>query len=810
MKRLRVAQTHFSQIKTCISQNYFPQALKLSISFSPLLTYQTYALFIKSGDSLDPYLSTALISRFCKINDFSRALSFLLDTQNPDVITYNALISGVARFSQPEFVFELFNELRHLGLVPDVFTLSSLIKGCESFRENVIAHGVCVRLGFESRAFIVSGLIENYAKNGDVGSAERCFQECFGVDNVVYTAMVCGHVWNGEFERGKRGFVEMRGFGLELNEFSLSGVLGALFDVREGEQIHGFAVKMGFLYCSMYLSNAMMGMYSKCGSKVDAIKMFDEIPEPDVVSWTERIGAAVDGEEALECFRILQSIGLHINEYTLINVLSAIGGVKFLKAGQQLQALCHKTGYLQVVSVGNALVSMYGKCGQVHDARHLFANMISRDSVSWNSLIAACSENGFFCEALEVFCHMRDLALQPTIYTLASILETVSNSNCVRKGMQIHSHMIKCGFLLDDSMVSSLITTYGRCNCMDESKKLFAEISDVSLVHLNAMMTNLVHSGCYTDALQLFQETCRSCLEVDGKTFSVVLKACGAMTDMEQGRTIHSLLLKSGLFQDRFVESSLIDIYCKCGNIGDAEKAFSSMSTDNLAAWNAMMMGYAQHGCCREVFKSFDEMLKFGVEPDEITYLSILIACCHAGLVKQAHYYLKSMSELHGIIPCIEHYACMVDMLGRVGLLEDAKEMIDHMPIQPDIHLWQILLSACNIHRHVDLGGLAASKLLELQPENESVYILLSNLYASAGMWNVVGKLRKEMKEKVLRKEPGSSWIQVGGTIHNFFVDDISHPQNKEIYMELGRLYGQMLALLELKENGGFLSIYAL
>lgn len=808
MKRLRLANTHFSWIKTLIFQNSYPQALKSSLTLSSsshLLTDQIYALFIKSGNILDSYLSTALISHFSKLNDLSRAFTFLLDTYNPDIITYNTLISGFARCSQPGPVFELFNDLRHLGLVPDEFTFSSLIKGCCSLGENWVAHGVCLRLGFESRAFIVSGLIENYTKNGDVGSAERCFKECFCVDNVVYTAMVCGYVWNGEFEKGKEVFVEMRGLGFELNEFSITGVIGAVFDIKEGEQIHGFAIKMGLLYgCSLHLNNAVMSMYSRCGSKADAIKMFDEIPEPDVVSWTERIGAACDGEKSLEYFRVLHSMGSDINEYTLINVFSAIGRVKFLKAAKQIQALCHKTGYLQVVSVGNALVSMFGKSGHLHDARLIFYNMSHRDSVSWNSMISACSENGFVNEALEVFSHMCDIALQPTIYTLISILEAVSNLKCTKRAMQIHSHAIKCGFMVDDSLASSLIITYGRCNNMDESKKVFSEINEVNLVHIKAMMTILVNSGRYADALNFFLTLWRSCLEVDGKTFGIVFKACGAMTDIEQGRTIHSLSLKYGFDQDSFVESALIDLYCKCGNIGDAEKIFKSMSTDNLAGWNAMVMGYAQHGCCRKAFKIFYKMSEFGVEPDEITYLGVLTSCCHAGLVKEARYYFKSMFELHRIVPSLEHYACMVDLLGRVGLLEDAKEIIDHMPIQPDVHLWQILLSACNMHRHVELGRVAASKLLELQPENGSTYILLSNLYASVGMWDAVGKLRKEMKEKVLHKEPGSSWIQVGGTIHNFLVDDISHPQKKEVYMELMRLYEQMLTLPELEQDSLF------
>ncbi|XP_050229891.1 pentatricopeptide repeat-containing protein At4g38010-like [Mercurialis annua] len=817
MKRLtKLTQTHFSQLKTLISQNSYPQALKSSLTltspFNPLLTDQIYSNFIKSGNSLDPYLSSSLISHYSKINKLSEAFEFFLDTKGPDIITYNALISGFAKFSySSDVVFELFNELRRAGLVPDVFTLSSLVKGCGDSRENEAVHGVGVRLGFECSGYVVSGLIENYAKNGDVGSSERCFSECFDVDNVVYTAMISGYVGNCEFDKGKKVFGEMRGLGLEFNEFSLTGVMGGLFDVGEGGQIHGFGLKMGLLYSSsMHLSNAVLSMYLRCGSNIDAVKVFDEIPHPDLVSWTERIAASFDGNEALECFRILLSLNLGVNEYTLINVLSAIGGDKFLIAGKQIYALCHKAGYFQAVSVGNALVSMFGRCGQLRDARQVFSNMIYRDSVSWNSLIAACSENGFVTEALQVYSHMRDLSLQPTIYTLSSILEIVSNFYCIEKAMQIHSLVIKSGFMWVDCLVSSLIITYGRCNGMDASKRIFYEINEINLVHLNAMMTAFVHGECHLEALHLFQTIWSSSLEVDGKTFSTVLKACCAMTDMEQGAAIHSLSLKYGLDQDSFIESALVDIYCKCGNLVDAEEAFFSASTGNLAAWNAMIMGYAQHGCCQDVFRIFDEMCKLGVQPDKITYLGLLTSCCHVGLVDQALYYFQSMLELHGVIPSLEHYACMVDLFGRLGLVEDAKEMIDHMPVQPDAHIWQILLSACNIHKHVELGRVAANKLLELQPENESAYVLLSNLYASNGMWGAVGRLRKEMKQKISNKGPGSSWIQVEGTTLTFFADDISHSQNEELYLELIRLYGQMLTLSKPKQDEGFQYIYAL
>ncbi|KAH1075143.1 hypothetical protein J1N35_027471 [Gossypium stocksii] len=805
MKKLTVTLTrHGPSIKVLISQNLHPQALKASLSpHSPFLTDQIYSHFIKSGHSLDPFLSTTLISHFAKHADFSRALSFFLDTPNPDTISFNSLISGFARFGRAGPVLGLFNELRHLGLKPDVFTLSSLVKGCERIEVNEIVHGVCLRLGFGNGAFVVSGLIENYAKSGDLVSAEKCFRECFDVDNVVLTAMICCYFWNGEFDKGRQVFMKLRDLGFELNEFSLTGLISGLFDVKEGQLIHGVGLKMGFL-CggSLHFNNAVMCMYARCGSKLDAVKLFDEITEPDIVSWTERIGAALDGFEAFGIFNSLRRKGLGVNEYTMTNVLSAVAGEGLSCLGRQIQAVCQKEGYLKVVFVGNALISMYNKCGKMDDARCIFDDMVFQDSVSWNSLIAGYSDNGFVSLALKMFSDMRGHNVEVNCYTLVSILEVASDSNSLQLAVQVHSYMIKCGFMSDDYVVSCLIATYGKCGCCNESRRVFSDVDKTSVMHLNAMLNTLVNADCHVDSLDLFRNTVDSKLELDSKTFSIVLKACSAMTDLEQGRGIHSLALKSGFHQDCFVETAVIDLCCKCGNISDAERAFRYASVDNLAAWNAMITGYAQHGCYNEAFRLYDRMTVCRIEPDEITYLGLLTSCCHAGRLQEAQSYMNSMVECHGLIPHLEHYACMVDLLGRVGLLEDAKKTIDEMPIEPDARIWQILLSACNIHGNFDMGRVAATKLLELQPDNESAYILLSNLCASAGMWNAVRKLRSEMKEKLVSKEPGSSWIQLRGSMHYFFADDLLHPEHKAIFLELSKLYEHMQ---DSKINGNFL-----
>ncbi|XP_021757544.1 putative pentatricopeptide repeat-containing protein At3g25970 [Chenopodium quinoa] len=792
-----------TSIKHLIAQNLHPQALKNSLSLSsPLFTDQIYALFLKSGHVLDTFLATSLITHFSKSGDFSRSNGFLLDAHGVDTVAFNALLSGYAQFHQSLSSFALYNKLTCYGLSPDKYTLSSLIKSCDNLEKIRVSHVICIKFGFNLSGFVVSGLIHKYGKCGFVESAEKCFEECLDLDSVVWSAMINGYVWNGEFENGREIFKAMRGLGLELNEFNLTAVVGALREVRDGEQIHGFALKTGLVFGgSLHLSNVVMNMYSRCGRRLDALKVFDEIPNPDVVSWTARIGASFDGAEALKAFKFMRLNNVDVNELTVVNVLSAIEDPRLLIAGRQVHSLCHKAGYLTILSVGNALISMYGKCRVMDDARLIFDELAFRDSISWNSLIGGYSENGSLSLVLRVFHQMRDLGFLPDQYTLASILGAVTSPHFADLVLQIHSHIIKSGFLSDESMVSCLISSYGKCSCLDHAKRVLSATQEVNVGHLQVLTAAAVTAGCPADAMECFKTAMSLWSDIDGTTISIVFKACSSLTNLGQGKAIHCLALKAGLGSDRFVETAVIDFYCKCGSIADAQNIFMDISSHNLAAWNAMITGFAQHGCYDEVLSLFERMTELGIMPDEITYLGILQSCCHAGLVNEANIHLDSMFELHGLVPCLEHYATMIDLLGRVGLVKEAKLVIDEMPISPDAQVWQSLLSACHNSGNLDVGKVAATELLKLQPENDSAYILLSNLYARAHDWDAVRRLRREMKDKFIYKEPGYSWVEAGGSVYHFLAEDTSHPENENIYFYLQSIAQQMLPLSEVTED---------
>lgn len=653
-------------------------------------------------------------------------------------------------------------------------------------------------MGFASNAFVISSVVSNYSKCGELVSAEKYFREFLILDSVVWTAMISGFVQNGECELGKAIFMEMQFLGLGVNEFTLTSILSAFAgdydDLEQGRKVHGLSIKMGFLSgSSMPMSNAVMSMYLQCGCKGDAIRVFDEILEPDVVSWTMLVGA-YNGGKAMEMFRFLLSSGLEMNEYTMINVLSAISNdPRLLRCGKQIHGCCWKGGYLSMVSIGNALITMYGRCRLIDDAKQAFDEMLKRDCISWNALIAGYAENGLVDDVFGMFSWMQHSSFKPTKYTIASILEVISASASLKQAMQLHSLVIRSGFVSDDSMATGLLTMYGKCDRIEDSRKVFDEIERRDALQVNAMAAAFVHAGYHADALKLFQSTRNSGIAIDPVTFSIIFKACGSLTALEQGRNVHALALISGIDRDDFIGTAIIDVYCKCGNIDDAVKAFKELSKDNLAAWNAMITGYAHHGYHNEALELYKKMAEDGIDPDELTFLGVLCSCCHSGCVKEATNLMNSMYEDHGILPRLEHYACLVDLLGRVRNLEAAKRSIDQMPVEPDARIWQIFLSACSVYGNVDLGKVAAQELLKLQPENDSAYVLLSNIYASAGMWDEVGRIRKLMKARTVSKEPGLSWVQVRGTVHSFFASDMSHPQIEGIYLRLKQLNMHMM-----------------
>ncbi|XP_056689644.1 pentatricopeptide repeat-containing protein At3g26782, mitochondrial isoform X2 [Spinacia oleracea] len=443
---------------------------------------------------------------------------------------------------------------------------------------------------------------------------------------------------------------------------------------------------------------------------------------------------------------------------------------------------------------------------QIWNARKLFDEIPQRNVVSWTSMITGCVQNDEPHEALLLFNEF--LAEESEIegekegfsvdqVALVSVLSACAKvSNKVVTG-GVHGLSVKRGFDGFMGVGNTLLDAYAKCGELDMSKKVFDGMAEKDVISWNSMIAVFAQNGLSTEAIQVFHDMVNgSGVICNAVTLSAILLACSHAGALLHGKCIHDQVVKMGLEQNVFVGTSIIDMYCKCGKVVKARRAFERMKVKNVKSWSAMIAGYGMHGYAREALDIFYAMKKVGVKPNYITYVSVLAACSHAGLVEEGWECFASMKKEFGVEPGVEHYGCMVDLLGRAGSLDKAYDLVKGMKVEPDFVVWGALLAGCRMHKNLELAEISARKLFELDSSNCGYYVLLSNMYADAGRWADVERIRILMKENGLVKPPGFSLLEVKGKVHLFLVGDKEHPQHEQIYEYLDNLY------MKLKEIG--------
>jgi pentatricopeptide repeat protein len=359
-------------------------------------------------------------------------------------------------------------------------------------------------------------------------------------------------------------------------------------------------------------------------------------------------------------------------------------------------------------------------------------------------------------------------------------------------GVWIHAYMIKSGFESNISVVNTLLDVYAKCERIELARKVFDKMTERNVVSWTAIIAGYSQYGHANEALTHFYQMQEEDIEPEVITIASVLPACAHLAALQQGKCIHAYIIRRGIELDVPVCTALLTMYAKCGCIEVARQLFDKMAERDLVSWSAMITGYGMHGDGENALALFSQMQQIGMKPDNITFIGILSACSHAGLVDEGLRYFDCMSQDYSLTPGVEHYACMVDLMGRAGCLDEAHNLIKMMPIEPDDSVWGALLGACRIHSNIELGEFVSKRLLELEPKKVGNYVLLSNIYAAAGRWDDVMKVRSMLKDRGLKKIPGSSWIEIKNRVHSFSVGDKSHPQSEKIYTLLESLAEQM------------------
>lgn len=521
-------------------------------------------------------------------------------------------------------------------------------------------------------------------------------------------------------------------------------------------------------------------------------------------------------KQALAMFCLMLENGVYVDKFTFSLVLKACSRVGLVKEGMQIHGLLKKMEFGLDVFLQNCVIRWYLRCGFVEIARQVFDRMPKRDSVSYNSMIDGYVKCGMIISARELFDCMP--VEEKNLISWNSMISGYAQSKdglnvawelfekmpardlvswntmidgCVKHGKMENAHHLFNQMPKRDVVSwANMIDGYAKLSSIDVARSLFDGMPERDVVACNAMMAGYVQNGYCMEAVKIFHDMLiKSEMIPDATTLLIVLSAIAQLGHIEKGIALHHYLEENGFSLNGKLGVALIDMYSKCGSIGNAKSVFEIIEEKSIDHWNAMIGGLAIHGLGKLAFDLFMEMGKLCVKPDDITFIGVLNACGHAGLVKEGLVCFDLMRRVHKVEPKLQHYGCMVDIFCRSGHIEEARALIEEMPIKPNDVIWRTLLGACKNQENFNIGEPIANYLIGLDYNNPSSYVLLSNIYAGQGMWNDVSRVRMMMKERNLKKTPGCSWIELEGTVHEFFVHDKSHPQVTEIYSMLNNLW---------------------
>ncbi|CAN4078229.1 unnamed protein product [Withania somnifera] len=770
---------------------------------------QIHALIMRYGLGLQLIVSNRFIDLYSKNGFVDSAKQVFEDMVVRDSSSWVAMLSGFCKNNREEDAILLYKDMRKIGVIPTPYVFSSVISAStkiEAFNLGEQLHASIYKWGYLSNVFISNALVTLYSRCGYLTLAELVFIETPQKDGATYNSLISGLSMKGFTDKALQLFEKMQLSSLKPDCVTIATLLGAcasLGALQKGKQLHSYATKAGLCSDSI-IEGSLLDLYVKCSGIETAHKFFLGSQMENIVLWNVMLvgyGQMGDLDESFKIFSEMQFKGLQPNQYTYPSILRTCTSVGALYLGEQIHSQVLKTGFWKNAYVCSVLIDMYAKHEKFDAAEKIFWRLNEEDVVSWTSMIAGYAQHGFFVEALNLFRKMQDHDIRSDNIGFASAISACAGIQALDQGRQIHALSVVSGYSLDHSIGNALIFLYARCGRMQDAYAAFDKIDTKDIISWNGLVSGFAQSGFCEEALKVFSRLHGNGVQANMFTYGSAVSAAGNTTNIKQGKQIHARIVKNGYNAETEASNVLITLYAKCGSLVDARKEFLEMQNKNDVSWNAMITGYSQHGCGIEAIELFEEMRHLDVKPNDVTYLGVLSACSHVGLVDKGLCYFNSMSQDYDLMPKIEHYASVVDILGRAGHLQRAMKFVETMPIEPDAMIWRTLLSACIIHKNIEIGEVTGQRLLELEPQDSATYVLLSNLYAVLGRWDSRNQTRLLMKDRGIKKEPGRSWIEVKNTIHAFFVGDRLHPLANHIYDFVEELNKQVVMIGYVQDN---------
>ncbi|XP_074308774.1 pentatricopeptide repeat-containing protein At3g16610-like [Silene latifolia] len=719
---------------------------------------------MKAGFSQYESLTPALIALYASNGDVNLAKSLFDLSPVHNVAICTSMISAYAGNQNFEQAFELFSQMVRANIRPNAVTFVYVIPCCEKMHNlahGESLHGCVIKYGLLNQVSVAPALISMYAKLGEIDSATYLFNQMSTKNLLAWNSIISVYVNQGLLHTSLEAVREMVVSGFGPNSISIINVLSAcskLHALALGKSAHGISIRKGF-DSNLNISNLLLAFYSSCHLLHLSFKLFVTMPQKDSISWNTMISSCVNhGEKHTAEFLLseMQQEGIPLDVVGLVSILPVYDEPSKLAQGMALHAYATKFGFISDIMLANALISMYCNCNYLDAAELIFGTMMRRCVVSWTSMITGYRSHNRHKEAIFLFKAMMNSGQKPSYITLISVLPGCST---LLQGKSVHSYAIRTGAMLQSTLVTSLVSMYSRFKNVMLCHILFEAGNKLDICLWNVMLSAFLEANHPEETFALFRELLQTKLPVDFVTILSLVSACGQLNSISLGNSILSFAIKRGFSNETNVWNALTDFYAKNGDIRMAKSVFDSLMYKDTVSWSTMINGYGLHGYGASAVALLSEMENSGIKPDDISYLNLLSACNHCGLSEQSKSILNSMIKC-GMQPRTEHYACMVDLLGREGNLNEAYDIVMKLPGGLSVDMLESLLGACRVYGNVELGEKVGELLIERDPKNVIAYVTIHNLYAGAGRWKDANRIRNVMDEKELRKVAALSMLE--------------------------------------------------
>ncbi|KAI5082473.1 hypothetical protein GOP47_0002216 [Adiantum capillus-veneris] len=713
----------------------------------------------------DIVLGNALVDMYVKCGALPKAQKVVDELSFHDTITWNTLIAGYVQQDQGEQALSCFKQMQLEGFSPDTMTFTCVLKACGSLKEidkgEKIYDEISRQRFLNNNIVLCNALIDMYAKCGSLIKARQVLVSMPFRDIVSWNSLIGGYSQQSEWSHALDCFKQMKQEGFSPDAVTFTCLLkacGSIKAIDEGEQIHEELARQGLLKSNVVLATALIDMYAKCDALEKAQQVLEKISVRDVVAWNVIIlGYAKQGraEQTIACFEQMYCEGLSPNAVTLSSVLKAYGMLGCFDKVEQFHDEIGRRGWLgNDLALSTALVDAYVKCGALTKAQHTLEELPFRNTVSWSALIAGYAQQGHGEQALQCFARMKQEGFSPDAVTYACILKACGTIKAADVGEQIHSEIARHGWLESNSMLgNAVVDMYANCGALLKAGEMLKQLRFPSVVSWNTLIAGYVQHGETEQALKCFGQMQLEGISPNEVTFGCTLKACAAIGATDKGAQIHDVIMRQDMLgSDSLLGTALVDMYAKGGALVKAQQVLEELPCRDVVSWSALVAGYAQWGQDKEVRNCLDRMQREGFPPNLVTFSSVLNACSRSGLVEDGYMYLMDMVTKYGVQPHVEHYSCLVDLLGRAGHLDRAIKVIQIMPYFHHFGAWSALLCACQKWGDVNVGRWAFEQAVRVDKSNAAAYVLMANIYSAAGMQEDASKvnaMRMEVDHRV-------------------------------------------------------------